>query len=85
MSLLPIHIGKLFWRQGCGVGRDEGFAWAFRGLAPTNLPLAGAVAATLYCLYCEAVSPLYIFTRYTSGIGLATIAGMLLGRRILRW
>lgn len=68
-------------------------AWAFRRLAPTNLPLAGAalglvsgaVAATLYCLYCEAVSPLYIFTRYTSGVALATMAGALLGPRILRW
>ncbi|WP_269714782.1 DUF1109 domain-containing protein [Caulobacter sp. NIBR2454] len=70
-----------------------GLVWAFRRLAPTNLPLAGAaiglasgaVAATLYCLYCEAVSPLYIFTRYTLGIGLATAAGALVGPRMLRW
>jgi hypothetical protein len=70
-----------------------GLVWAFRRLAPSRLPaagaaaglLAGAVAATLYCLFCQQVSPVYIITRYTLGMALATGLGALLGPRLLRW
>jgi hypothetical protein len=67
--------------------------WAARHMAPTRLCAAGAAAglaaagfaATLYCLYCQQVSPTYILTRYTLAIALASAAGALLGPRLLRW
>ncbi len=70
-----------------------GLLWSFRRLAPTRLSAAGgaaglaagAWAATLYCLHCPEVSALFLLTWYTLGIGLAAIAGALLGPRLLRW
>lgn len=70
-----------------------GLVWAFRRMAPTRLRAAGAAAglaaggfaATLYCLYCQQVSPTYILTRYTVAIALVSAAGALLGPRFLRW
>ena len=70
-----------------------GLLWSFRRLAPTRLRLtgataglaAGAWAATLYCLHCPESSALFVLTWYTLGMGLAAIAGALLGPRLLRW
>ncbi|HEX8214366.1 MAG TPA: DUF1109 domain-containing protein [Allosphingosinicella sp.] len=70
-----------------------GLVWAVREMAPTRPTAAGAAAglaaggfaATLYCLYCQQASPTYILTRYTVAIALASAAGALLGRRLLRW
>lgn len=70
-----------------------GLLWSFRRLAPTRLSAAGgaaglaagAWAATLYCLHCPEVSALFVLTWYTLGIGLAALAGALLGPRLLRW
>jgi hypothetical protein len=70
-----------------------GLVWAHRTLAPTRPTAAGAAAglaaggfaATLYCLYCQQASPTYILTRYTVAIALASAAGALLGRRLMRW
>jgi hypothetical protein len=70
-----------------------GLVWAHRTMAPTRPAAAGAAAglaaagfaATLYCLYCEQASPTYILTRYTVAIALASAAGALLGRRLMRW
>lgn len=70
-----------------------GLVWSFQCLAPTRLRAAGAAAgltaggfaATLYCLYCQQVSPTYILTRYTIAIAMVSIAGAVLGPRLLRW
>lgn len=70
-----------------------GLLWSFRRLAPTQLRSAGAAAglvagawaATLYCLHCPEVSAVFVLTWYTLGIGLAAAAGALLGPRLLRW
>jgi hypothetical protein len=70
-----------------------GLVWALRRMAPTRLRAAGAAAglaaggfaATLYCLYCQQMSPAYVLTRYTAAIALASAAGALLGPRLLRW
>jgi hypothetical protein len=70
-----------------------GLVSALRRLAPTRLGAAGAAAgltaggfaATIYCLYCQQVSPTYVLTRYTLAIGLAAAAGAALGPRLLRW
>jgi hypothetical protein len=67
--------------------------WALRNMAPTRLRAAGAaagltaagLAATLYCLYCQQVSPTYVLTRYTLAIALFSAAGAVIGPRLLRW
>lgn len=70
-----------------------GLLWSFRRLAPTRLRAAGATAgltagawaATLYCLHCPEVSAIFVLTWYSLGIGLAALAGALVGPRIMRW
>ena len=70
-----------------------GLLWSFRRLAPTRLRMAGATAgltagawaATLYCLHCPEVSAIFVLTWYTLGIGLAALAGAIVGPRLMRW
>lgn len=70
-----------------------GLLWSFRRMAPTRLRAAGATAgltagawaATLYCFHCPEVSAIFVLTWYTLGMGLAALAGALLGPRLLRW
>jgi hypothetical protein len=70
-----------------------GLLWSFRRLAPTRLRVAGATAglasgafaATLYCLHCPEVSAIFVLTWYSLGMLLATLAGALLGPRLMRW
>lgn len=70
-----------------------GLLWSFRQLAPTQLRAAGAAAgltagafaASVYCLHCPEVSALFVLTWYSLGILLATLAGAVLGPRLLRW
>lgn len=67
--------------------------WAMRGLAPTRLSLAGAVAGLLagaqavlvYTLYCAEMAPPFWATWYVLGMLLPTAAGAVLGPRLLRW
>ncbi len=78
---------------GLAVPLFLGTIWAMRNMAPTRLRAAGAAAglvasgaaATLYCLYCQQVSPTYVLTRYTLAIALFSAAGALIGPRLLRW
>ena len=70
-----------------------GLLWSFRRLAPTRLRAAGAAAglsagafaATVYCLHCPEVSAIFVLTWYSLGIVLATLLGMVVGPRLLRW
>ena len=70
-----------------------GLIYALRQAAPENPAKAGAVAglasgalaACIYALHCPDDSPLFVATWYTTGIALVTLAGVLLGRRLLRW
>lgn len=67
--------------------------WAVRGLAPTRLVLAGSGAGVLagaqavlvYTLYCTEMAAPFWGTWYVLGMLLPTIAGALLGPRLLRW
>ena len=67
--------------------------WAVRGLAPTQLRLAGASAGLLaggigtvvYALHCPEVAVPFIAVWYTAGIVLTSALGALLGPRLLRW
>jgi hypothetical protein len=46
---------------------------------------AGAFATLIYCLHCPETSAGFVLIWYNAGIGLATLAGSLLGPRLLRW
>jgi hypothetical protein len=67
--------------------------WAMRGLAPTNMSLAGAAAgllsgtvgALVYCLHCPELEAPFIGSWYLIGMLIPAAAGAVLGRRILRW
>ncbi|MGE5523885.1 MAG: NrsF family protein [Rhodospirillaceae bacterium] len=67
--------------------------WAMKGLAPTQLQLAGAGAGLLagatgtlvYTLHCPEMAPPFIAIWYVLGMLIPTAAGALLGPRVLRW
>ncbi|QYD72446.1 DUF1109 domain-containing protein [Paraburkholderia edwinii] len=64
-----------------------------RSLAPTRLRLSGAAAGLLagaigtaaYCLRCPETSVPFWATWYLLGIAIPTLAGALLGNKVLRW
>ncbi len=67
--------------------------WAMRGLAPTRLPLAGAMAgllsgtvgALVYSLHCPELAAPFIGSWYLLGMLIPAAAGAWLGPRLLRW
>lgn len=67
--------------------------WAMKGLAPTRLALAGASAgllsgamgALVYALHCPESTAPFLAVWYVLGIAIPTLAGALLGPRLLRW
>lgn len=67
--------------------------WALKGLAPTRLALAGASAgllsgalgALVYSLHCPESAAPFLAVWYVLGIAIPTLAGALLGPRVLRW
>jgi hypothetical protein len=78
MLAVPVLVGTLL---------------AARGMAPTQLRLAGATAglasgafATLvYSLHCPELAAPFIATWYTLGIAIPTVIGSLVGPYLLRW
>jgi hypothetical protein len=70
-----------------------GLVGAARSLAPTCLRLAGAsiglaaggFGAAAYALHCQESAGPFLAIWYSLGIGLAAVAGALLGPRALRW
>jgi len=67
--------------------------WALKQLAPTRLTSAGAIAglfaggagAFVYSFHCTEGAAPFIAIWYTLGILVTTVAGALLGPRMLRW
>lgn len=67
--------------------------WAMKQLAPTRLMQAGAVAgllagaagATVYALHCPEMAAPFLAIWYVLGMLIPTVAGALLGSRLLRW
>lgn len=67
--------------------------WAMKGLAPTRLALAGAGAgllagalgALVYALHCPESAAPFLAVWYLLGIAIPTLAGALLGPRVLHW
>ncbi|HEY0121258.1 MAG TPA: DUF1109 domain-containing protein [Rhizobium sp.] len=70
-----------------------GFLLALKNAAPGNPGLAGAVsglaaggiAAAIYAWHCPDDSPLFLASWYGLAITIVTVAGLLIGRRLLRW
>jgi hypothetical protein len=95
---LPLVLGQS-WRT-CpfnilllSVPTFPAVVWAVKGLAPTNLRLAGAAVGLLasslatlaYCLHCPEMSPAFWSVWYALGLLAATGIGALTGPRLLRW
>ena len=67
--------------------------WALRGAAPTRPALAGAGAGLLagalavlaYALHCPEMAAPFLAVWYVVGMAIPTVAGALLGPRLLRW
>lgn len=67
--------------------------WAMKGLAPTRLTLAGgaagllagSVSAAVYSLHCPEMEAPFLAIWYVLGMLIPTIAGAVLGPRLLRW
>lgn len=67
--------------------------WAMKGLAPTRLRLAGAtcgllagaVGALVYTLHCPELAAPFLAIWYVLGVMVPTVAGALIGPRLLRW
>lgn len=67
--------------------------WAMRGLAPTNLRLAGAAAgllagstaALVYCLHCPEMDAPFLGVWYVLGMLIPAGLGAVFGPRLLRW
>ena len=47
--------------------------------------LSGALSAALYALHCTDDSPLFVAVWYSLAIGVPTVVGAVVGRRILTW
>jgi hypothetical protein len=77
LSLAP--LGATFYVLRRGAPLRPGLAGAGAGL------LASALAALLYATHCRNDSPMFAAIWYPTGIALVTYAGMLAGRRFLRW
>jgi len=69
------------------------FIWFLRGLAPTQLRLAGAAAgfaagsmgALVYSLHCPEIAAPFVGVWYLLGMLIPTTLGAWLGPRLLRW
>lgn len=75
---VPILAASL-WALRRGASVRPGLTGAAAGL------LSGGAAAAVYSFYCNQDSPLYFTLWYLLAIAAVTLAGALLGRRLLRW
>lgn len=77
LSLAPLTGLLMALRQGAP--DNPATAGAAAGLA------AGALAAAIYALHCPDDSPLFLASWYGIAITLVTVAGWMIGRRMLKW
>lgn len=70
-----------------------GLFWSLKGMAPTRPALAGACAGLLaaalgtvvYALHCPEMQAPFLAVWYVLGLAIPTVAGAVLGPRLLRW
>lgn len=95
---LPLILGKTWTVCSIGIAVVSSpvfvaVFWLVKGLAPTQLRLAGACAGLMaggmgtlvYALHCPEMAAPFIAVWYTAGILLTTGLGAMAGRRLLRW
>jgi hypothetical protein len=75
---IPILAGLLYVMRD-GAPRSPTLAGAMAGLA------SAAIAATYYASNCTDDSPLFVATWYTLAVIIVTLAGAVVGRRLLQW
>jgi hypothetical protein len=75
---LPL-LAALLWALRQGANLAPGLSGLAAGLA------AGGLSAAIYSLHCPEDSPLFFVTWYGLAILAVTLAGRLVGARILRW
>jgi hypothetical protein len=72
-------LAALLWALRQGASLAPGLSGLAAGLA------AGGLSAAIYSLHCPEDSPLFFVTWYGLAILAVTLAGRLLGARLLRW
>lgn len=77
LAIGPLALLLLALRQGAPT--RPGLAGAVAGLA------ASGIAATFYAANCTDDSPLFVATWYPIAVGIVTLAGFLVGKRVLKW
>ena len=77
LSAAPLAAALYALRRGASPA--PGFTGALAGL------LSSGLAAALYGTHCTDDSPLFVAAWYTVGVAVVTLAGMMIGRRVLRW
>jgi hypothetical protein len=83
LTLIPLlAIGPLVCLLAAlryGAPSNPGLAGAIAGLA------ASGIAATFYAAHCNDDSPLFVMTWYLIATLIVTMAGYVIGRRVLKW
>ena len=72
-------LGVALWGLSSGASLRPWLTGAMAGLA------TGALAAALYSVYCDKDMMLFVLPAYGVAIGSVTLAGGLLGARLLKW
>lgn len=72
-------LGVALWGLSSGASLRPWLTGAMAGLA------AGALAATIYSVYCDKDMALFVLPAYGMAIGSVMLAGSLLGLRVLKW
>lgn len=83
MTLIPLlsagPLAAILYALRQGATSQPALAGAAAGL------LSSGIAATLYATHCVDDSPLFIALWYTLAIAIVTVAGALIGARLLKW
>lgn len=77
LSLAPLALLMLALRDGAPT--RPGLTGAAAGL------VASGVAAAIYASHCTDDSPLFVAAWYSLATGVVTLAGYVIGKRVLRW
>lgn len=72
-------LGAALWGLSSGASLRPWLAGAMAGLA------TGALAAAIYSVYCDKDMVLFVLPAYGLAVGSVTLAGGLLGARVLKW
>jgi hypothetical protein len=78
-TLAAAPLAAILYALRSGAPDNPRIAGAAAGL------LAGAIGATLYASHCTNDSPLFVAVWYVIGISAVTLAGSLIGSKVLRW